>query len=169
MDRSAILPGLDPRSLPLNAIAFTTKTIIASLNVDISAVETSLDKKKTYEIGFEQAKKKCFISVDKSHIAIILELSSPEKIFEAFDKKYSATNTACLRQLLRDYQAIRTQKNVAVVEKYKAILNLNVKIRIQKPEPAFQDEHLINFLVASIRSTYGSENWRLTSIFLTKR
>lgn len=132
----------------------TTETSNASLTGDISAVETWLDKKETYEVGFEQAKKKCFMSVDKSHLATILELSSPEEMFEALDKKYSATNSARLRQLLRNCQAISTQKNVAVVEKYEAMLNLNAEIRIQKPELAFRDEHLINFLVASMPSTY---------------
>lgn len=154
VDGSAILPGPDPRSLPSNATTSTTETSNASLTGDISAVETWLDKKETYEVGFEQAKEKCFMSVDKSHLATILELSSPEEMFEALDKKYSATNSARLRQLLRNCQAISTQKNVAVVEKYEAMLNLNAEIRIQKPELAFRDEHLINFLVASMPSTY---------------
>ena len=70
------------------------------------------------------------------------------------DKKYSPTNAARLRQLLRDCQAISTQKNVPVMEKYESMLNLNVEIRVQKPELAFRDEHLINFLLASTPSTY---------------
>ena len=80
--------------------------------MDISEVEEWLDKKEAYEVGFEQAKKKCFMSVDKSHLATILELSTSEEMFEALDKKYSATNAARLRQLLRNCQAISTQKNV---------------------------------------------------------
>lgn len=52
--------------------------------------------------------KKCFMSVDKSHLATILELFSPKEIFEALDKKYSVTNSTYLRQLLRDCQAIST-------------------------------------------------------------
>lgn len=156
VDGSAILPGPDPRSLLSNAPTSTTATSSASPTEDISAVETWLDKKETYEVGFEQAKKKCFMSVDKSHLATILELSSPEEMFKALDKKYSATNSARLRQLLRDCQAISTQKNVAVVEKYEAMFNLNAEIRIQKPELAFREEHLINFLVASMPSTYES-------------
>ena len=94
------------------------------------------------------------MSVDKSHLATILELSSPKEMFKALDKKYSATNAAYFCQLLRDCQAISTQKNITVIEKYEAILNLNVEIRIQKPELAFQDEHLINFLLVSMPSTY---------------
>lgn len=42
------------------------------------------------------------MSIDKSHLTIILELSSSEEIFEALDKKYSTTNSARLFQLLRD-------------------------------------------------------------------
>lgn len=48
------------------------------------------------------------MSVDKSHLATILELFSPKEIFEALDKKYSVTNSTYLRQLLRDCQAIST-------------------------------------------------------------
>ena len=44
--------------------------------------------------------------VDKSHLAPILELSSPKEMFKALNKKYFATNTASLRQLLCDCQAI---------------------------------------------------------------
>ena len=103
---------------------------------------------------FEETKKKCFMSVDKSHLATILELSTPKEMFKVLDKKYSATNIACLRQLFRNCQAINTQKNVAIMEKYEAMLNLNAEIRIEKPELAFCDKHLINFLLASIPSTY---------------
>ncbi len=34
------------------------------------------------------------------------------------------------------------------------MLNLNSEIRVQKPELAFRDEHLTNFLLASMPSTY---------------
>ncbi len=34
------------------------------------------------------------------------------------------------------------------------MLNVNVEICVQKPEVAFQDEHLTNFLLASMPSTY---------------
>ncbi len=155
VDGSAILLGPDPRSLS-DATTSTTEMSSASPTVDISAVETWLDKKETYEVGFEQAKKKCFMSVDKSHLVTILEISSPKEMFEALDKKYSVTNSARLRQLLRNCQAISTQKNVAVEEKYEVMLNLNAEIRIQKSELTFRDEHLINFLVASMPSTYES-------------
>ncbi len=40
------------------------------------------------------------------------------------------------------------------MEEYKSMLNLNEEIHFQKPELAFWDEHLINFLPASIPSTY---------------
>ena len=40
------------------------------------------------------------------------------------------------------------------MEKYESMLNLNAEIRIQKPELAFRDEHLVNFLLASMPSTY---------------
>ena len=36
------------------------------------------------------------MSIDKFHLAIILELSTSKMIFEALDKKYSASNSACL-------------------------------------------------------------------------
>lgn len=61
--------------------------------------------------------KKCFMSIDKSYLATILELFSPEEIFEGHDKKYSTTNFACLHQLFCNCQVINTQKNVTVVEK----------------------------------------------------
>ena len=151
VDGSAIIPGPDPRVF---STINTTETRSASPNVDIAEVEAWLDRKEAYEVGSEQAKKKCFMSVDKFHLATILELSTSKEMFEALDKKYSATNAARLRQLLRDCQAISTKKNVAVMEKYEAMLNLNAEISIQNPELAFRDEHLINFLVASMPSTY---------------
>ncbi len=154
VDGSAIIPGPDPRGLPLSTTGTTTEGGSESPNVDTVKAEAWLDKKETYEVGFEQAKKKCFMSVNKSHLATILELSSPKEMFEALDKKYSATNAARLRQLLCDRQAISTQKKITIMEKYEAMLNLNAEIRVQKPELAFRDEHLINFLLASLPSTY---------------
>ena len=68
-------------------------------------------------MGFEQAKKKSFISVDKAHLATILELFTPNEVFNALDKKYSTTNAARLCQLFRDCQAVSTQKNVPFMEK----------------------------------------------------
>lgn len=104
-------------------------------------------------MGFEQAKKKCFMSVEKARLATILELSTPKEMFNALGK-YSATNTAHLHHLLRDCQAISIQKNVWVMEKYESMLNSNAEIRVQKPELSFRDEQLINFLLASMPSTY---------------
>ncbi len=111
-------------------------------------------EKETYKVGFEQAKKKCFMSVDKTHLATILELSDPKDMSNALDQKYSASNAARFRQLLCDCQAVSTEKNVGVMEKYKSMLNLNEEIRMQKPELAFRDKHLTNFLLASMPSTY---------------
>ncbi len=79
-----------------------------SSNVDITKAKAWLEKQKNYEVGFKQAKKKCFMSVDKSHLATILELSNTKEMFEALDKKYSATKAASPRQLLRNCQAIST-------------------------------------------------------------
>ena len=94
------------------------------------------------------------MSMDKTHLATILELSDPRDMFDTFDQKYSASNVARLHQLLRDCQAVSTQKNVGVMEKYESVLNLNAKIRVRKPELAFRDEHLTNFLLASMPFTY---------------
>ncbi len=77
---------------------------------------------------FQQAKKKFFMSVDKVHLATILELSTPKEMFNAIDKKYLATNAARICQLFCDCQAISKQKNVSVMEKYKSRLNFNVEI-----------------------------------------
>lgn len=140
VDRSAIIPDNDPRDIPL----------------PVGQENTTVDKKEAYEVGFEQAKKKCFMSVDKTHLATILKLSDPKDMFNALDKKYSATNVARLRQLLSDSQTVSTQKNVGVLQKHEAILNLNAEIRVQKPELAFHDVHLINFLLASMPTTYES-------------
>lgn len=112
-----------------------------------------MGEKETYEVDFEPAKKKYFMSVDKPHLATVLELSNPRDMFDALDRKYSASNAARLRQLLRDCQAISTPKNVGVMEKYKSMLNLNAEICIQKSELAFRDEHLVNFLLARMPST----------------
>lgn len=78
----------------------------------------------------EQAKKKCFISADKSQLATILKLFDLKEMFEALDRNYSITNSTCLYQLLRHCQATSNQKNVSVVEKYETMLNLNTKICI---------------------------------------
>lgn len=94
------------------------------------------------------------MSVNKSHLTTILELSNPKKIYKALHKKYCITNVARLCQLLRDCQAISTQKNISVIKKFETMLNFNAEICIQKPEFAFRDKHLINFLVASMSSTY---------------
>lgn len=88
-------------------------------------------------MGSEQAKKKYFISVDKFHLATIFELSILKKIFKTLDKKYSSTNAICLCQLFSNCQAINTKKNIAVIEKYKEMLNFNIEIYIQKPKLAF--------------------------------
>ncbi len=113
-----------------------------------------MEEKETYEVGFEQAKKKCFLSVEKTLLATILELSDPKDMFDALDQKYSASNAARLRQLLCDCQAVSTQKNVEMMEKYESMLNFNEDIRVQKPKLAFRDEHLTNFSLASTPSTY---------------
>ena len=42
------------------------------------------------------------------------------------------------------------------MEKYESMLNLKAEIRIQRPELAFRDEHLVNFLLVSMPSTYES-------------
>ena len=136
VDGSAIIPGLDPRDFPSTTTTTTTEANNASPNVDTAEVKAWLDRKDVYEVGYEQAKKKCFMSADKFHLATILELSISKEMYEALDKKYSAINAARLRQLLCDCQAISTKKNVAVMEKYKTMLNLNAEIRIQKPELA---------------------------------
>lgn len=52
------------------------------------------------------------------------------------------------------FATVSIQKNIAIIEKYKAILNLNVKIQIQKPKLFFYNKYLINFFLASIPFTY---------------
>ena len=151
---SSIIPAPNPRGLSLSKTSAITKRGSESSNVDITKAKAWLEKKENYEVGFKQAKKKCFMSVDKSNLATILELSNTKEMFEALDKKYSATKAACPRQLLRNCQAISTQKSVTVMKKYEAMLNLNVEIGIQKPEFTFPDEHLINFLLARMPPTY---------------
>ncbi len=94
------------------------------------------------------------MSIDKAHIATILELSTPKEMFNALDHNYSARIAACLRQLLHDCQATSKQKNVSVMKKYESMLNLNAEIHLQKLELTFSDEYLINFPLASIPSTY---------------
>lgn len=83
-----------------------------------------IKKKEVYEMGFEQAKKKYYMSVNKSHLTTILELATPEKMFEAFNKKYSATNSTCFCQLFCNCQVISTQKNVVVLRKYEALISI---------------------------------------------
>lgn len=112
-------------------------------------------EKETYEVRFEQARKTCFITVDKTHLATILELGDHREIFNALDKKYLATNLARLRQLLRDCQSASTQMNVGVTQKHEAMLNLDAKIRVQKPELAFH-ETICQLPPRSMPSTYES-------------
>lgn len=68
--------------------------------------------------------------MNKSHLATISEISCPEKNFKALNKKNSITNFACLCQLFCDWKTISTHKNVAVLEKYKVMLNFNAEVRI---------------------------------------
>ena len=111
---SAIIPGPDPPSATTTTI---TEAGTASPTVDTAKIEAWLDNKETYEVGLEQAEKNYFMNVDMAHLATILELSTPKEMFNALDKKYSATNAARLLQLLCDCQAISTQKDVPVMEK----------------------------------------------------
>lgn len=96
VNRLVIILDLDPWDFSTTAII---KTKTASFFVDITEVEKWLDKKKVYEVGFKQAIKKCFMSIDKSYLATIFELSILEKMFKVLNKKYSATNAARLYQL----------------------------------------------------------------------
>ena len=152
LDGSAIILGPDPQNHPANANNNERRRAIST--IDNAKAETWLDEKETYEVEFEKTNRKCFMSVDKAHLASILELSTPKEMFNALDKKYLATNAIPLCQLFCDCQAISIQENVLVMEKYKSMLNLNKEIRVQKPEYAIWDEYLINFLLASIPSTY---------------
>lgn len=102
-----IIFGPDPQEFSITAIIETRS---ANFFVDISEVKEWFDKKKTYEIGFEQAKKKYFISVNKFYLATILKLSSSEEMFKALNKKYFAINAIYLHQLLCNCQAISTKK-----------------------------------------------------------
>ncbi len=72
MHGSEIIPGPDPQDIPSTTTNITTQTSSASPTVDISAVETWLDKKEAYEIGLGQAKKKFFMSVGKPLLATSL-------------------------------------------------------------------------------------------------
>ena len=118
VDGSAILLGLNPRQTTPRTTTTPSDPIAGAAETDNDldrlikkeTLESWLGEKETYEVGFEQAKKKCFMSVDKPHLATILELSDPRDMFDALDRKYSASNAARLRQLLRDCQAISIQK-----------------------------------------------------------
>lgn len=81
---------------------------------------SDVDRKKAYEVSFEQAMKSYLMSVDRTYLAIILEIRNPQDMFEALDHKYSANNAACLHQLLRDCQAISMQKKVPGRENMKS-------------------------------------------------
>ncbi len=74
MDGSAIIPRPDPRDNPADATKGEGSSEIKM--IDSAKVEEWLDKKETFEVGFEQAKKKCFMSIDKANQAAILELST---------------------------------------------------------------------------------------------
>lgn len=96
------------------------------------------------------------MNIDKSYLTTILELSCPEKIFKAHNKNFFVTSSAYLDQLFCNCESISTQKNIAVVEKYETILNINAEIRIQKHKLAFWDKHIFNFLLTSMPSIYES-------------
>lgn len=53
--------------------------------VNKTALEVQLGKKETYKVGFEQVKKKYFMSVNKIHLVTILELSNPRDMFDTLD------------------------------------------------------------------------------------
>lgn len=95
-----------------------------------------------------------FMRMDKTYLATILELFDPNNIFDILDWKYSVFNSAHLCQLFCKCQVVSIQKNVRVIEKYKSILDFNVKIRMQKPKLVFWNKYLINFHLASIFFTY---------------
>ena len=94
------------------------------------------------------------MSIDKKHLATILELFTTKEMFNPIDKKYSAKNAARLCQPFCDSKANRKQKNVSVMEKYESMLNFNAEIYIQNLKLAFQDKYMINFILANILSNY---------------
>lgn len=164
IDGSIILPGLDYQQTTQKAITtiFDLTARIAKTEsnsnclVNKTALEVLLKKKKIYEVGLKQDKKRCFMSVDKIHQVIVFELSDLKDMVYTLDQKYSASNITRLCQLLLDCQTVNMQKNIEVIEKYKSILNFSEEICIQKPKLAFQDKYLINFFLASKPPTYGS-------------
>lgn len=102
IDGSAILPGPDPRQTTHRATTTasdtTTGTVVTESDahrlVKRTILEAWLSEKETYEVGFEQAKKNFFMSVDKTHLATSLELSDPIDMFDTLDQKYFTSNAA---------------------------------------------------------------------------
>lgn len=121
VNRSAIIPDLNSWYFLSTTITTITKINSASLKIDIIKIKVWLDKKKAYKMGFEHAKKKYFISINKFYLAIILELSTLKKVFKALNKKYFTINTTCLHQF-------HTKKIVVVIKKYEEILILSRNI-----------------------------------------
>ncbi|MCJ1462020.1 hypothetical protein MMC07_000620 [Pseudocyphellaria aurata] len=62
-----------------------------------------------------------------------------------------AVEKAAVEAWLEAKEIYEHPKNVPVVEKHEAMLNLNAEIRVQNAELAFHDAHLINFLPACPR------------------
>lgn len=91
LDGPAINPGPDPRGLPSSITI--VKEGRASPTVDTAMVEAWLDKKEAVEVGFEQAKNKCFMSVNKFHLAKILE---PPTVKEMFARQEIFRHQRCL-------------------------------------------------------------------------
>lgn len=94
------------------------------------------------------------MSVDKIHLATIFEFFNLKNMFDAFNQKYFASNTARFHQLLYNCKTIGIQKNIEVMKKYELMLNLNAKIRMQKPKLIFPDKYLTNFFLVSMLFIY---------------
>lgn len=82
---------LDPNLHNLLLIITTIKTKSKSFFIDILEIEEWLDKKKLMRKDLNK-RKKYFMSVNKTYLAIILKLSNFKKIFKTLNKKYSTIN-----------------------------------------------------------------------------
>lgn len=89
MNRSVIISGPDPQNLSTTT---TIKIRNKSLFINILEIKKWLNKKKAYKVLFKKAKKLFFMSINKSRLAKILELSIMEKTFKSLNKIYFIIN-----------------------------------------------------------------------------
>ncbi len=109
-----------------------------------------------YEAESEWAKKLILTRVGNILRQTVVEKAKSQDIWEAMTGPFEATNKLRLRLLLRDTFAVSDYNYKSVTEKAQVLMNLNAKIKLQKPELKLHSDYLVMILMQSIPPEYDA-------------